>query len=86
MTSWADRPGQNRGETLSRPGRARQLLDAACAGFRNQGIEVVETYARKDTKDEAANHHGPLAMYLAAGFAPVKEDGPIVVVRKSIGR
>ncbi len=65
-------------------GVARRLLEAACAGFRDQGIEVVEAYPRKNTADEAANYHGPLSMYLAAGFEPVKETGAFVVVRKSL--
>ncbi len=65
-------------------GVAGRLLDAACAGFASQGVEVVEAYARKDTEEDAANHHGPLAMYLASGFVPVEEDGPLVTVRKSI--
>ncbi len=64
-------------------GIARRLLDAACEGFREEGIDIVEAYARNDTRDEAANHHGPLAMYLAAGFEPVREKGPIVVLRRS---
>ena len=64
-------------------GVARRLLDAACAGFREQGIPVVEAYARHDTQDEAANHHGPLSMYLAAGFQPVREEGRLVLVRRS---
>ncbi len=67
-------------------GVARRLLDAACAGFASQGIAVVEVYARKDTEDEAANHHGPLSMYLACGFDPVEEKGPVVTVRKSLRR
>ena len=65
-------------------GVARRLLEAACAGFRNQGIDVVEAYPRKDTGDEAANYHGPLAMYLAAGFEPVKEKEGVVTVRKKL--
>ncbi len=65
-------------------GVARRLLDAACAGFARRGIEVVEAYARKDTEDEAANHHGPLSMYLASGFVQVEENGPLVTVRRSV--
>lgn len=64
-------------------GIARRLLEAACEGFRQEGIDVIEAYARNDTRDEAANHHGPLALYLSAGFKPVRENGPITVVRKS---
>jgi hypothetical protein len=45
---------------------------------------VVEAYPRKDTSGEAANYHGPLAMYLAAGFEPVKEEEGVVTVRKKL--
>ena len=67
-------------------GVASRLLGAACAGLAGQGMEVVEAQARKDTEDEAANHHGPLAMYLDSGFVPVGENGPLVTVRKSVFR
>jgi GNAT superfamily N-acetyltransferase len=67
-------------------GVARCLLEAACAGFQQQGVSYIEAYPRKDTGDEARNYHGPLSMYLSAGFTPVKETGPIVVVRKTLPR
>lgn len=65
-------------------GVASGLLDAACAGFQMQGLDAVEGLAARDSRDEARNHHGPLAMYLRAGFKPVREAGEIVVVRKSL--
>jgi len=65
-------------------GVARRLLEAACAGFRDQGATLVEAYPRKNTNDPAANYHGPLSMYLAAGFEAVKETETLVVVRKSL--
>ena len=67
-----------------RMGVARRLLDAACAGFRDLGIEIVEGYARNDTGEEAANYHRPLSMYLGAGFQPVGQNGQVVVLRKSL--
>jgi len=45
---------------------------------------MVEAYPRKDIRDEAVNYHGPLAMYLAAGFEPVKEKEGVVTVRKKL--
>lgn len=68
-----------------RIGVARHLLLAACRGFQDQGLEAIEALARTDTTDEAANHHGPLSMYQAAGFEAVGATGSIVVVRKSLG-
>ena len=49
-------------------GVARALLNAACGGLREQGFEWAEAYPRRDVTDAGANHFGPLAMYLAAGF------------------
>ena len=43
-----------------------------------------EGYARTDTKDPADNHHGPLSMYLNAGFHVDREDGRIAVLVKSL--
>ncbi len=63
-------------------GVARRLLDAACEGFQRDGVTVVEAYPRKDVETEAANYHGPLSMYLAAGFEPIRETEGTVVVRK----
>jgi GNAT superfamily N-acetyltransferase len=65
-------------------GIARRLLDAACRGFESRGMAVVEGYARTDTKDPADNHHGPLSMYLNAGFHVDREDGRIAVLVKSL--
>jgi GNAT superfamily N-acetyltransferase len=76
--------------TIAKPyrgmGVARRLLEAVCAGFRDQGVSLVEAYPRKNTNDQAVNYHGPLSMYLAAGFKPVKETETLVVVRKELMR
>ena len=53
---------------------ATALLGAACGGLRDSGFEWAEAYPRADAKSAAASHHGPLAMYAAAGFATVKTD------------
>jgi len=65
-------------------GIARRLLEAACDGFHRQGLKIAEAYPRKDAQDEAANYHGPLAMYLATGCEPVREADGIVLVRKTL--
>jgi len=65
-------------------GIAHRLLEAACEGFRRQGFEIAEAYPLKDAQDDAANHHGPLSMFLAAGFEPVREEDGIVIVRKML--
>jgi hypothetical protein len=63
---------------------ARRLLDAACAGFRDMGLVVAEAYPRKQASGDAANYHGPLALFLEAGFAPFSESETVVVVRKNL--
>jgi len=63
-------------------GVARRLLDAACEGLRAEGRDGVEGYPRTVAESAAANYHGPLEMYLAAGFTPVREVGAVTVVRR----
>lgn len=70
-----------------RRGVATALLAAACEDLRAQGLATVEAYARTDDASAAQNHHGPLAMYLAQGFAIHRADpdgSPGVYVRKSL--
>ncbi len=65
-------------------GIARALLDAACAGFRQQGFTYAEAYPRPQAQGDADNYHGPLQMYLAAGFTPFRQTGKAVIVRKQL--
>ena len=68
-----------------RKGVAKSLLAAACAGLASSGMRAVEARPVKDAKGPAANHHGPLSLYLAEGFAIVREDDDgSVLVRKSL--
>ena len=65
-------------------GVAKALLTAACERFRRQGLVFVEAYPRKKVESEAANHFGPLAMYLGMGFVPYREDDDTVIVRRPL--
>lgn len=67
-----------------RKGLARRLLEAACEGFRAQGLKFAEAYPRKSAEGEGQNHFGPLAMYLAAGFAEFRNDDDTIIVRKAL--
>ena len=68
-----------------RKGVAASLLDAACNGLKAIGMHAVEARPVKHAQGPAANHHGPLALYLAAGFATVREDDDgTVLVRKNL--
>ena len=66
-------------------GVARQLLEAACDGLRQQGLRVAEANPRTSTTSAAENHFGPLKMYLSAGFTVHREDSVgSVWVRRSL--
>ena len=65
-------------------GVANQLLEAACAGFRGQGLAIAEAYPRKNAVGDAANYHGPLSLYLHSGFSPFRESDRILIVRKDL--
>lgn len=55
-------------------GVARQLLEAACDGLRSQGLCIAEANPRTKSDSPAANHFGPLSLYLSAGFSVYRED------------
>ena len=55
-------------------GIARLLLEAACAGLREQGMTIAEANPRPDAATPADNHFGPLSLYLSAGFTVHRED------------
>ncbi|MEO8103426.1 MAG: GNAT family N-acetyltransferase, partial [Betaproteobacteria bacterium] len=53
-----------------RRGVARALLDAACESLTRRGFATVEGYPFKsgDSEDATDHYHGPLSMFLDAGF------------------
>ena len=70
----------NRGQ-----GVASQLLDAACAGFRQQGLTIAEAYPRPRSRSESSNHYGPIKMFLKAGFSVYhQEKGNRPILRKDL--
>ena len=68
----ASRIGQITCFVVARPHRqsgvATTLLQAACAGLKAQGLEIAEASPRAQAANDAQHYHGPLSMYLAAGF------------------
>ncbi|MBN1320496.1 MAG: GNAT family N-acetyltransferase [Thermoleophilia bacterium] len=70
--------------THRRQGVAAGLLEAACAGFQDEGREIAEAYPIKRATGDAHNYHGPLALYLHAGFDIYREAGDVVVVRRRL--
>jgi ribosomal protein S18 acetylase RimI-like enzyme len=67
-----------------RHGVARALLEAAVEGFREGGFDAVEAFPRRQTEDNQDAYHGPLKLYLDAGFTEVDEAERWAVVRKEL--
>lgn len=65
-------------------GVASGLLAAACDMLRGQGLQVVRAKPVKSATGAAANHLGPLGLYLKAGFRVIREDGDDVYVEKAL--
>jgi ribosomal protein S18 acetylase RimI-like enzyme len=65
-------------------GIATRLLAHVCADYHQQGYDYVEAYPRKEVAGSAANYHGPLSMYQAAGFRIHRELESSWVVRKDV--
>ncbi|HSE45655.1 MAG TPA: GNAT family N-acetyltransferase, partial [Gemmatimonadales bacterium] len=73
------------GAPYRRQGVAARLLDAACEYLRGFGLDWAEAYPAPETTSAAHAFHGPLEMYLEAGFERVGEAGSRIVVRKALG-
>ena len=71
--------------TARRRGVATALLDAACAGFSHLGFTVAEAYPSTVASGDAANYHGPLELYLRAGFRRFDEVDDFIIVRRDLG-
>lgn len=71
--------------SLRRQGVATGLLEAACAGFQKEGLKSAEAYPRKAAEGDAANYHGPRALYVRAGFETYREVDSLLMVRRRLG-
>lgn len=67
-----------------RHGLAARLLDEVCRSFERRGLHVAEAYPREPTEGDADAYHGPLSLYLDAGFARVGEGERYVVVQRTL--
>jgi ribosomal protein S18 acetylase RimI-like enzyme len=69
-----------------RTGIAQALLAGGLAAFAARGIKVVDAFPfKRGASESSADHyHGPLSMFLAAGFAIIREDDNMTVVRKQL--
>ena len=66
-----------------RTGVAKALLQAACAGLKEQGLLIAEASPLSTAASDEEHHYGPLALYLDAGFHVHRtdEDGTVYVRR-----
>jgi GNAT superfamily N-acetyltransferase len=72
-----------------RQGVATSLLDEAVRYLRDRGMTAVEAYPPPVSPDDPAlwprrNYHGPLSMYLKAGFHEVSRNEWAVTVRREL--
>ena len=67
-----------------RHGVARALLDAAVENFKNSGMKRVEAHPVLGNDGDAANYHGPLPLYIGAGFEEAERDERKVRVVKEL--
>lgn len=65
-------------------GMATGLLSAACNDLRAQGLRIVRAKPVRSAVGPAANHLGPLSLYLNAGFRIVRETEDDVHVEKAL--
>lgn len=68
-----------------RHGLAGKLLDRALESFAVRGFSVAQAYPNKNPGDDGSAYHGPLSMYLDAGFEEVGPLGEhLTVVQKAL--
>lgn len=71
-----------------RRGIAGMLLDEAIQGFKEQGLKYAEGYPVVDVEGDDKNYHGPLSLFISAGFEKYdiekRDDIEIIIVRKKL--
>ena len=67
---------------------ARALLSAALASFAARGIRVVDAFPWKagDSTAPTDHYHGPLSLFVAAGFEALRDEAKVTLVRKRLDR
>jgi len=69
-----------------RSGIARALLTGGLAALAARGFKVVDAFPFKsgDSVAAADHYHGPLALYVDAGFTILREEANLTIVRKPL--
>jgi len=70
--------------TYRKHGVARRLLDAALAGFAERGVRRVEAHPNIAPVNDASQFHGPIELYLQAGFEEVSRGERTALVVKQL--
>ena len=65
-------------------GLARTLLTEVVRDAPLRGVRAVEGYPKPAAEGDGSNYHGPLSLYLEAGFEVVEERDDVTVVRKPV--
>lgn len=65
-------------------GIASQMLNVICNDYSNMGYEYIEAYPRRGELTSAQHYHGPLSMYMNAGFSLHKTFSHYDIVRKAL--
>ena len=65
-------------------GIARELLSAAVAGMRAEGLAAVEAFAPRDPENDAHAFRGPESLYRGAGFVVTGETEHYLVMRLTL--
>ncbi len=67
-----------------RQGVAQALLAAALTSLTERGFKLVDAFPFKagDSESSTDHYHGPLSMFLTAGFTVLREEETMTVVRK----
>ena len=71
------------GPQYRRRGIAKRLLKEACLDFERKGYAYAEAYPRRWASSDAQHYHGPLSMYMQAGFRVYQEFPEFLIVRKN---
>jgi ribosomal protein S18 acetylase RimI-like enzyme len=70
---------EHRGE-----GIAGKILDRICIDHSGSGYDYMEAYPAKEDMSDAGQYHGPLSMYIKAGFQIYMEFDDYSIVRRKL--
>ena len=69
---------------MQRMGIATRLLERVCKDATAEGVDFVEAYPNRKSRNVSRDFVGPLAMYEKCGFSKYVKAKRTVVVRKAL--